>query len=155
KDPWPEAQLEAIERASAALCRAHAWSERSAIAHKEWTNTKIDPRGFSMDSMRERIADRLQGATTPAPTPTVPVPEETVLPAYLSLGFTTDLTLSPGEWTPLAWEHEHGDPLGEHPAGGQTFIAGKGRFTGTVYLRGQGIARGQELQVRLVEDDAT
>src|SRR5690606_3312690 len=64
-------------------------------------------------------------------------------------------TLSPGEWTPLAWEHEHGDPLGEHPAGGQTFIAGKGRFTGTVYLRGQGIARGQELQVRLVEDDAT
>ncbi|WP_030853369.1 peptidoglycan-binding protein [Streptomyces griseus] len=28
KDPWPAAQLLAIERASAAVCRAHGWSER-------------------------------------------------------------------------------------------------------------------------------
>ncbi|MGW1219456.1 peptidoglycan recognition protein family protein, partial [Streptomyces californicus] len=29
KDPWPEEQLLAIERAAAAICRAHGWSERS------------------------------------------------------------------------------------------------------------------------------
>ncbi|OEJ25560.1 N-acetylmuramoyl-L-alanine amidase [Streptomyces agglomeratus] len=58
-DPWPKAQLDAIERASAALCRAHGWSAASVIGHKEWTNQKIDPRGFSMSSMRERIAARL------------------------------------------------------------------------------------------------
>ncbi|NYV73160.1 N-acetylmuramoyl-L-alanine amidase [Streptomyces sp. UH6] len=68
KDPWPAAQLEAIEAASAALCRAHRWSARSVIAHKEWTNTKIDPRGFSMATMRERIASRL-GAAVPTPPP--------------------------------------------------------------------------------------
>jgi N-acetylmuramoyl-L-alanine amidase len=68
-DPWPDAQLDAIERASAAICRAHGWTSYSVIGHKEWTNTKIDPRGFSMDTMRERIADRLgqkpSGPVTP------------------------------------------------------------------------------------------
>ncbi|OEV05882.1 N-acetylmuramoyl-L-alanine amidase [Streptomyces oceani] len=59
EDPWPKAQLEAIERAAAALCRHHGWNERSVIGHKEWTNQKVDPRGFTMDSMRKRIAERL------------------------------------------------------------------------------------------------
>ncbi|MET8573720.1 N-acetylmuramoyl-L-alanine amidase [Streptomyces sp. NPDC005012] len=68
KDPWPAAQLEAIEAAAAAICRAHRWSARSVIGHKEWTNTKIDPRGFSMAGMRERIASRL-GAAAPTPPP--------------------------------------------------------------------------------------
>jgi peptidoglycan hydrolase-like protein with peptidoglycan-binding domain len=72
KDPWPAAQLEAIEAASAAICRAHKWSARSVIGHKEWTNTKIDPRGFSMATMRGRIADRLgEAAPTPPPQPVV------------------------------------------------------------------------------------
>jgi peptidoglycan hydrolase-like protein with peptidoglycan-binding domain len=72
KDPWPAAQLEAIEAASAALCRAHRWSARSVIGHKEWTNTKIDPRGFSMAAMRERVASRLgSAAPTPPPQPVV------------------------------------------------------------------------------------
>ncbi|MCG3043333.1 peptidoglycan-binding protein [Streptomyces sp. S1A] len=62
KDPWPEEQLEAIARAAAALCRAHGWNERSVIAHKEWTRTKIDPRGFSMDRMRSHIARILAAA---------------------------------------------------------------------------------------------
>ncbi|MFD1828572.1 peptidoglycan-binding protein [Streptomyces desertarenae] len=59
RDPWPEEQLDAIARAAAAVCRAHGWSERSVIAHKEWTRTKIDPRGFSMDRMRSRVAGLL------------------------------------------------------------------------------------------------
>ncbi|WP_432194819.1 N-acetylmuramoyl-L-alanine amidase [Streptomyces sp. bgisy027] len=61
KDPWPQAQLDAIKRASAALCRAHGWSERSVIAHKEWTDTKVDPRGFSMKDLRAGIKRQLTG----------------------------------------------------------------------------------------------
>lgn len=58
-DPWPAVQLDAIERANAALCRAHGWSAKSAIGHLEWSSDKIDPRGFSMVTMRARIAERL------------------------------------------------------------------------------------------------
>ena len=59
-DPWPAAQLEAIERAAAAICRHHGWNERSVIGHLEWQPGKVDPRGFTMASMRERIRDRLK-----------------------------------------------------------------------------------------------
>ncbi|MFI8851588.1 peptidoglycan recognition family protein [Streptomyces sp. 891-h] len=60
KDPWPDEQLDAIERAAAALCRHHGWGARSVIGHLEWTDQKNDPRGFTMDAMRERIAERLR-----------------------------------------------------------------------------------------------
>ncbi|MEU7046029.1 peptidoglycan-binding protein [Streptomyces varsoviensis] len=69
-DPWPAEQLDAIERVAAAICRAHGWSAASVIGHKEWTNTKIDPRGFSMTTMRERVDRRLgtkPGKPAPAP----------------------------------------------------------------------------------------
>jgi hypothetical protein len=54
-DPWPEEQVEAMCRASAALCKAHGWSERSVIGHLEWQTGKVDPRGLSMAALRERI----------------------------------------------------------------------------------------------------
>ncbi|MGJ3560919.1 peptidoglycan recognition protein family protein [Streptomyces sp. INA 01156] len=59
-DPWPAVQLEAIERAAAAVCRRHGWNERSVIGHLEWQPGKVDPRGFTMASMRTRIRDRLK-----------------------------------------------------------------------------------------------
>ncbi|MGW7050718.1 N-acetylmuramoyl-L-alanine amidase [Streptomyces sp. NPDC054887] len=59
EDPWPEAQLDAIERAAAAVCRHHGWNSRSVIGHREWQPGKIDPLGFSMNTMRARIQDRL------------------------------------------------------------------------------------------------
>ncbi|CAM5529700.1 N-acetylmuramoyl-L-alanine amidase domain-containing protein OS=Streptomyces antimycoticus OX=68175 GN=SANT12839_011920 PE=4 SV=1 [Streptomyces antimycoticus] len=59
EDPWPEAQKLAIEKVSAAICRAHGWTQRSVIGHLEWQPGKIDPRGFTMDSIRGRIAKRL------------------------------------------------------------------------------------------------
>lgn len=71
KDPWPEVQLEAIEKAAAALCRAHRWSERSVIGHLEWQPGKVDPRGFTMASMRARVATRLEVAPKP-PDPAPP-----------------------------------------------------------------------------------
>ncbi|MEU6377495.1 peptidoglycan-binding protein [Streptomyces sp. NPDC046909] len=69
KDPWPEVQLDAMARASAALCRAHGWTAASVIGHKEWTSAKIDPRGFTMADFRARVSQLLgeqPTETTPA-----------------------------------------------------------------------------------------
>ncbi|MPY64883.1 peptidoglycan-binding protein [Streptomyces spongiae] len=63
RDPYPEAQLSAVERVAAAVCRAHGWSSSRVIGHKEWTRRKIDPT-FSMASMRTRIAKRLGKPTS-------------------------------------------------------------------------------------------
>jgi len=60
EDPWPATQLLAIEKAAAAVCRLHGWNERSVIGHLEWQPGKVDPRGFSMNSMRARVAGRLK-----------------------------------------------------------------------------------------------
>ncbi|MGW8380114.1 peptidoglycan recognition family protein [Streptomyces sp. ODS28] len=60
EDPWPPEQLDAIARAAAALCRHHGWNSRSVIGHLEWTAEKSDPRGFTMDDMREKIESRLK-----------------------------------------------------------------------------------------------
>lgn len=73
KDPWPAAQLDAIERAAAAICKAHGWTHRSVIGHLEWQPGKIDPRGFTMAAMRERIEQRMK-APTPKPKPPAPKP---------------------------------------------------------------------------------
>lgn len=59
KDPWPEAQLAAVARSCAAVCRAHGWSERSVIGHKEWQRGKIDPT-FSMPDFRLRVRAELE-----------------------------------------------------------------------------------------------
>ncbi|WP_255306493.1 peptidoglycan-binding protein [Streptomyces sp. Wb2n-11] len=71
KDPWPEAQLEAIEKAAAALCRLHGWDADRVIGHLEWQPGKVDPRGFTMRSMRDRINQRL-GSSKPTPPPGQP-----------------------------------------------------------------------------------
>lgn len=70
QDPWPTAQLDAIERVSAAICRAHGWSARSVIGHLEWSDWKSDPRGFAMPDMRARIASRLGQKPSPSTPPT-------------------------------------------------------------------------------------
>ncbi|MET9322495.1 N-acetylmuramoyl-L-alanine amidase [Streptomyces sp. NPDC003038] len=60
EDPWPAVQLDAITRAAAAVCRVHAWTARSVIGHLEWQPGKVDPRGFTMASLRDRVAERLK-----------------------------------------------------------------------------------------------
>ncbi|WP_432111170.1 peptidoglycan-binding protein [Streptomyces sp. YPW6] len=83
KDPWPEEQLLAIERAAAAVCRAHNWDQRSVIGHLEWQPGKIDPHGFTMDSMRTRIRTRLAGAPTcPPAEPSKPPAAKPPKPRY-------------------------------------------------------------------------
>ncbi|MEV8552553.1 N-acetylmuramoyl-L-alanine amidase [Streptomyces glaucescens] len=89
KDPWPAAQVEAVVRASAAICRAHGWGtdgNTSVIGHSEWQPGKVDPRGpgITMPDVRARVAERLKHPASwspsapkppttkpPAPTPTV------------------------------------------------------------------------------------
>ncbi|MCR3732179.1 hypothetical protein FHS35_009097, partial [Streptomyces umbrinus] len=75
KDPWPPAQLLAIERTAAAICRAHGWTAASVLRHLDWQPGKSDPRGVDWTPMRSRIAGRLgspRPPSTPAPaTPTV------------------------------------------------------------------------------------
>ncbi|MFF3056367.1 peptidoglycan-binding protein [Streptomyces sp. NPDC057909] len=62
---WPEAQLEAMHKVSAALCRAHGWTARSVIAHKEWQPGKPDPAGIAMADFRTAVA-KLLGARPPS-----------------------------------------------------------------------------------------
>lgn len=75
KDPWPEVQKEAAVRWAAAICRAHGWSERSVIAHKEWQPGKVDPT-FDMAMFRARVAERLTRPAGWSPGTTTPPPEE-------------------------------------------------------------------------------
>ncbi|MER7174190.1 N-acetylmuramoyl-L-alanine amidase [Streptomyces mesophilus] len=63
-DPWPAAQVEAVERTSAAICRAHKWTAKSVIGHREWTSAKVDPRGVSITALRSNIAKRLKREPT-------------------------------------------------------------------------------------------
>ncbi|WP_086559405.1 N-acetylmuramoyl-L-alanine amidase [Streptomyces africanus] len=78
KDPWPDAQIEAIVRVAAALCRHHGWSARSVIRHLDWQPGKVDPRGPGLNwtDVLTRVSERLTG-TKPAPTPTpLPKPQQ-------------------------------------------------------------------------------
>ncbi|MGR3937066.1 peptidoglycan-binding protein [Streptomyces sp. BRA346] len=61
---WPQVQLDAMHKVSAALCRAHGWTERSVIGHKEWQPGKPDPAGFAMDAFRAAVAQLLGGKQT-------------------------------------------------------------------------------------------
>ncbi|MEV4334697.1 peptidoglycan recognition family protein [Streptomyces sp. NPDC049597] len=112
QDPWPAAQLEAIEQAAAAICRAHGWTHRSVIGHLEWQPGKVDPRGFTMASMRERIAVRLASA---------PPSEEDDMPDNWNLASAADMTLSPGHWTTV-------------PVGSADLLTSAVRYTGAMHL---------------------
>lgn len=78
RDPWPEKQLLAIEKVCAAICLEYGWNARSVIGHLEWQPGKIDPRGFSMNHMRDRVQRRIdaikRGDKDPAPKPSKPKP---------------------------------------------------------------------------------
>lgn len=73
KDPWPAVQLEAMARASAAVCRYYGWSENSVIRHADWSDWKNDPRGVDWTAFRLRVRQILDGDSDPKPDPKPPV----------------------------------------------------------------------------------
>ncbi|MFM9563239.1 MULTISPECIES: N-acetylmuramoyl-L-alanine amidase [Streptomyces] len=73
EDPWPPAQLLAMEQVAAAVCRHHGWSVASVLRHLDWQPGKVDPRGVDWRLMRARIAARLD-TKVPAPTPAPATP---------------------------------------------------------------------------------
>jgi hypothetical protein len=105
-DPWPEAQVEAIARAAAGICRAHGWGAESVIGHSEWQPGKIDPRGpigkkggpaLTMAKIRARVAELLDQKTPSKPsTPSRPSPPKPYAPPAFPAG------LAPGKAKPSA-----------------------------------------------------
>jgi hypothetical protein len=88
KDTWPAAQVEAIERVSAAICRAHGWGARSVIGHSEWSDWKSDPKGPGMPGMptvRSRVQARL--GKDPAKTAAKPAPKPSALEPFPGTAF--------------------------------------------------------------------
>lgn len=100
RDPWPAAQLEAIERVSAAICRVHGWGPLSVIRHLDWQPGKVDPLGVDWSTMRSRISSRLAAdPTKPTPPPSTGTtytvkPGDTLSGIAKALGVTVDALLA-------------------------------------------------------------
>lgn len=72
QDPWPDVQYKAMVRAATAIVRFYGWTDKSVIGHLEWSDWKIDPKGFGMVTFRADVAACLRAA--PGTWPTTPAP---------------------------------------------------------------------------------
>lgn len=119
-----------------------AWNSfRGHCGHQHVTeNDHGDPGAFPMAEILAVAA----GADTER--------EENDVPKYISLGMTEPLTLKSGEWKTITFNAEWVDDLDQHYEPGQTFARGA-HYNGTLYVNADGLELGNELQVRLVEDD--
>ncbi len=131
KDPWPAVQLETIEKACAAIARHHRWNERSTIGHLEWQPGKVDPRGFTMDSMRARIKSRLAG-DTPGD---VPEEQEEAVPTAISRSIEDGFTVPAGEWVTVDFD-------------GVSLVKEKTHYSATAYVRLTNLPLGSTVQGR-------
>jgi hypothetical protein len=159
KDPWPLAQLEAVFKASAAVCKAHGWSERSVIGHLEWQPGKIDPRGPGwpgMDIARGRIKRYIDGTTTkppatkpPATKPPTPPKEKPV--EYTQIHRESALTVAPGAQLKVYFDgNDTADEPNEHGVGGYTFLSSARRYHGVVAVWSEDA--GQPFTVLMVQE---
>lgn len=161
KDPWPLAQVEAAIKASAAICKAHGWGERSIIGHLEWQPGKVDPRGPGwpgMDKARaraKRYIDGTEGAPKPpAPKPPVPPKEKPV--QYTQIHRETLLTVASGAQVKVYLDGpDTADEPNEHGPGGYTFLSSARRYHGVVAVWTEDT--GQPFTVLVVQEkpDAT
>lgn len=136
-DPWPDAQIEAVERASAAICRAHGWTQKSVIGHKEWSDWKVDPLGVTMVTLRDRIAARIRAT---------PGGKEDDMPMYIGLG-TTWLDVPGGAWDAVEWHNEFTDQPDDHVHGGRVVLHGPAQYTGSVGVRVRDMPAGAQLRL--------
>ncbi|MER5706006.1 N-acetylmuramoyl-L-alanine amidase [Streptomyces sp. NPDC002122] len=158
-DPWPKVQVEAMVRVSAALSRAHQWTEKSIIGHLEWSDWKSDPKGpdnvVSMPGLRTRIAERLThpaswtpGTTTPKPPAPKPSGGSTVNLTHLTRTTTTQLL--PGSPLRIYWETEYADEPNQHGNGGYSVLQ-NADWTANLHLFFSGLGPDEALQVRHIE----
>lgn len=61
KDPWPAVQIEAMQRAAAAVCDLYGWSAKSVIRHMDWSDWKSDPKGVDWTKFTAAVQKLLDG----------------------------------------------------------------------------------------------
>lgn len=165
KDPWPPAQVEAMVRFSAAICRLKGWTAKSTIAHREWSDWKPDPAGPGMPAMpelRTRIAARLSHSaswTGDRPAPETPLPDygnedPMSIPNLSALARTEDLILFKDTPQTIYWTGEHTDEGNEHGVGGKTVLDG-GKYTATLNLHFTGLGENETVRLYPVEEDGS
>lgn len=61
-EPWPQAQLDAYHKGTAAICKRMGWNPITAVmAHRETDpGRKIDPTGIDMNTARKRVSTILR-----------------------------------------------------------------------------------------------
>ena len=158
KDPWPAEQIDSMVRASAALCRAHGWTEKSTIAHREWSRDKPDPAGPGMPLMhvfRAKIAERLKHPASWNPTaPATPTTGTAVTsPARTLLQRTENITLLQNIPQTIYWTTEYPDDANGHGDGGKT-VGSNIKYNAIVNLRLTGVGLGEYVEVWAAEEDA-
>lgn len=156
KDPWPPEQIDAIVRASAAVCRAYGWTAKSVIGHKEWSDYKPDPAGPGMPSMRDLRAKIQERLNHPASwSPSAPTPPTTgtpmASPNLTVLLRSEDLTLIKDIAKDIYWTAENTDEPNGHGAGGKS-VLNSGRYTATLNLRLEGLGENETVELRPTDD---
>lgn len=161
KDPWPAVQVEAMVRASAALSRAHKWTEKSTIAHREWSRGKSDPKGPGMPEMpefRARIKERLAHSANWNPNvPDNPIPPQTgtpmTKPNRLLVQRAENLTLIQDVPQTIYWTTEYPDDANQHGEGGKT-VGSNVIYDGVLNVRLTALQLNDVIEVVAAEEDA-
>lgn len=155
EDPWPDVQVEAIVRVSAAHCRFHRWTEKSTIGHSEWSDWKTDPRGpdgvVAMPNLRARIKERLAHSASWNPNrqgPTMTAPLRTFLTR------PQDVTLLKDVPHTLYWTSEHDDSGSQHGDGGKT-VATAVQYSGVLNLTILGLESNEHVEVYAIEENSS
>lgn len=154
KDPWPERQVDAMVRVSAAISRVHRWAHQSSIAHREWKNDKPDPAGPGMPGMpefRARIKERL--AHSPSWNPPTETGTSMPKPDRLLVARTSDLTFADNESKVLYWTDEYPDDANQHGDGGKTVSINR-VYNGVLNIAVTGLGLNEHIEVYAAEEDA-
>lgn len=72
--PWPDVQLRAMQRCSAAMIKLSETTESLVCGHKEWTTRKIDPISIHMPSFRAVVKHILEEGVGTMPDHAAPAP---------------------------------------------------------------------------------
>lgn len=105
------AQYAAARRLSAAILDFHGWSERSVIAHGEWSSDKWDPgyapgKIMAMPAVRTDVKATLAAGPTPASTPSQPPGGGTSTSKEAAVKLSDAVTVGP--WVKAQWPDDAG-----------------------------------------------